>query len=90
MQRVLACEHRLNTVDQKQASNKPDLSGLAEDLAGAWNAPGVTMRSRQQLLRSLIKDIVADVDDATREVVLTIHWARRTAFASEGHQAALR
>lgn len=74
LQRVLACEQRLKTVEQKQASSKPDLSGLAEDLAGAWNAPGVTMRSRQQLLRSLIKDIVADVDDAAREVVLTIHW----------------
>ena len=32
------------------------------------------MRTRQQLLRSLIADIVADVDDATREVVLSIHW----------------
>ena len=74
LQRVLACEQRLNTVEQKQASSKPDLSGLAEDLASAWNEPGVTMRSRQQLLRSLIKDIVADVDDAAREVVLTIHW----------------
>jgi len=74
LQRVLACEQRLNAVEQKQATTKPDLSGLAEDLAGAWNAPGVTMRSRQQLLRSLVKDIVADVDDAAREVVLTIHW----------------
>ena len=74
LQRVLACEQRMNAVEQTQASTKPDLSGLAEDLAGAWNAPGVTMRSRQQLLRTLVKDIVADVDDATREVVLTIHW----------------
>jgi excisionase family DNA binding protein len=32
------------------------------------------MRARQQLLRSLIVDIVADVDDEAREVVLTIHW----------------
>jgi excisionase family DNA binding protein len=32
------------------------------------------MRTRQQLLRTLVKDIIADVDDATREVVLTIHW----------------
>ena len=64
----------MNAVEQKQASAKPDLFGLAEDLAGAWNASDVTMRSRQQLLRSLVKDIVADVDDAAREVVLTIHW----------------
>jgi excisionase family DNA binding protein len=74
LQRVLACEQRLNAVAQAQSSARPDLAGLAEDLAAAWDAPGVTMRARQQLLRTLVKDIVADVDDATREVVLTIHW----------------
>jgi len=74
LQRVLACEQRLNAVEQAQSSDRPDLAGLAEDLAAAWNAPGVTMRSRQQLLRTLVKDIVADVNDATREIVLTIHW----------------
>jgi len=74
LQRVLACEQRLNAVEQAQSSERPDLAGLAEDLAAAWEAPGVTMRARQQLLRTLVRDIVADVDDATREVVLTIHW----------------
>ena len=74
LQRVLACEQRLSAVEQAQSSDHPDLAGLAEDLTAAWNAPGVTMRSRQQLLRTLVKDIVADVDDATREVVLTVHW----------------
>ena len=52
----------------------PDFTGLAGDLDAAWNAPGVTMRTRQRLLRALVTDIIADVDDATREVVLTIHW----------------
>ena len=74
LQRVMACEQRLNSVEQAQSSSRPDLAGLAEDLATAWDAPGVTMRARQQLLRTLVKDIVADVDDATREVVLTVHW----------------
>jgi DNA invertase Pin-like site-specific DNA recombinase len=74
LQRVLACEQRLNAVEQAQSCERPDLAGLAEDLAAAWHAPGVTMRARQQLLRTLVKDIVTDVDDATREVVLTIHW----------------
>ena len=74
LHRVQACEQRLHSIEQTQSSSKPDLTGLAEDLAAAWDAPGVTMRARQQLLRTLVKDIVADVDDATREVVLTIHW----------------
>jgi 2-iminoacetate synthase ThiH len=32
------------------------------------------MRMRQQLVRALIVDIVADVDETAREVILTIHW----------------
>jgi excisionase family DNA binding protein len=47
---------------------------LADNLSAAWNAPGVTMRARQRLLRALIVNIVVDVDDQAREVVLTIHW----------------
>jgi DNA invertase Pin-like site-specific DNA recombinase len=55
LQRVLACDQRLTTVEQAQSLEKPDLAGLAEDLAVAWNAPGVTMRARQQLLRTLVR-----------------------------------
>jgi DNA invertase Pin-like site-specific DNA recombinase len=75
LQRVRLCEQRLDATERTlSAAPSPDLNGLAQDLSAAWDAPGVTMRARQQLLRALVKDIVADVDDATREVVLTIHW----------------
>jgi len=40
----------------------PDFAGLAHDLEAAWNAPGVTMRTRQRLLRALVTDIIADVE----------------------------
>jgi excisionase family DNA binding protein len=49
-------------------------ANLANNLSAAWNAPDVTMRARQQLLRTLIADIIVDVDDDVRDVVLTIHW----------------
>jgi excisionase family DNA binding protein len=61
----------------KQADIEVDPSAfanLADNLAAAWNTPGVTMRARQQLLRTLIADIIVDVDDEAREVLLTIHW----------------
>ena len=74
LQRVKACEARLEGLAPTASVQAPDLSGLADDLEAAWNAPSVTMRSRQQLLRALITDIIADVDEATREVVLVIHW----------------
>jgi excisionase family DNA binding protein len=50
------------------------LSNLAENLTAAWNAPDVTMRARQKLLRTLVDDIIVDVDDNAREVVIVIHW----------------
>ena len=43
------------------------------------------MRTRERLLRALVTDIIADVDEATREVVL-----RRPALATAGPQAELR
>jgi excisionase family DNA binding protein len=73
--RVETCQARLGAVKQPDpAIVPPDFTGLAEDLDAAWNAPSVTMRTRQRLLRALVTDIIADVDEATREVVLTIHW----------------
>ena len=75
LRRVEACEARLEAVRTPDpAAAPPDFAGLADDLDAAWNAPGVTMRARQRLLRALVTDIIADVDEATREVVLTIHW----------------
>lgn len=75
LRRVEACRSRFAAMDTPDpAVPMPDFDGLAADLAAAWSAPGVTTRSRQHLIRALISDIVADIDDATREVVLTIHW----------------
>src|SRR5215211_7472516 len=75
LRRVEACEARLEAVRSPDPIVvPPDFTGLADDLDTAWNAPGVTMRTRQRLLRALVTDIIADVDDATRAVVLTIHW----------------
>jgi hypothetical protein len=73
---------RVKELETRQLGEQPCAIAVAPDafadlvgnLSGAWNAPGVTMRARQQLLRTLITDIVVDVDDEARDVVLTIHW----------------
>lgn len=75
LRRVQATQARLDAVRMPDpVGAPPDFTGLANDLDAAWNAPNVTMRARQQLLRTLITDIIADVDEQAREVVLTIHW----------------
>lgn len=75
LQRVQSCEEKLSTaVEPCVPLPSPDLEGLASDLEAAWNAPSTTMRTRQRLVRALIEDIIADVDEAAGEVVLVIHW----------------
>jgi hypothetical protein len=34
----------------------------------------VTMRCRQQLVQALVNEIIVDIDEAAREIVLIIHW----------------
>lgn len=74
LRRVEACEARLNERQVRDDAAMPDFAGLAHDLKAAWNAPDVDMRFRQRLLRALVKDIVATVDNDGQEVELTIHW----------------
>jgi excisionase family DNA binding protein len=50
------------------------LQGLAQDLEAAWTDPNTSMRDKQRLIRTLIEDIVADIDTATGEIVLVVHW----------------
>jgi DNA invertase Pin-like site-specific DNA recombinase len=76
LRRVRDLETRRSTKEDPTTIAVDDgaFADLAENLSAAWNASDVTMRARQQLLRTLIADIIVDVDDAVRDVVLTIHW----------------
>jgi hypothetical protein len=57
------------------APNKEVLMSLAQDLPAIWNSPSTDQRLKQRIVRILIREIVADVDEKSREVVLVIHWA---------------
>jgi DNA invertase Pin-like site-specific DNA recombinase len=75
LQRVERCREqldRMQTLDVDDAH--PNFAGLADDLSVAWNAPQTTMRTRQRLVRTLITEIIADIDEAAGEIVLVIHW----------------
>ena len=73
--RVRAFKQRLEVNDVSDSPVDPDqLQDLAKDLQSAWDAPGTTMRNRQKLVRTLIEDIITDVDETSGEIVLVIHW----------------
>lgn len=71
-----ACETRLHEPASapEAATDREALLNLAEDLRAAWDAPTADARVKQQLVRALIEEIIVDVDETTREVVLVIHW----------------
>ncbi len=74
--RLRDCEARLAARAEPPAPRvtREALRTLAEDLEAAWDAPTTDRRTRQRLVRALIEEIVVDVDEATREVGLIIHW----------------
>jgi DNA invertase Pin-like site-specific DNA recombinase len=50
------------------------LQALAQDLPALWHDPATDMRLKQRIVRILIHEIIVDIDDATREAVLVMHW----------------
>ena len=79
LQKKRELEERLEGFDrginQAPAPNKELLLSLAQDLPAIWNSPSTDMRLKQRIVRILIEEIVADVDESSREIVLLIHWA---------------
>ena len=79
LQKVKGLESKLDEFDYDgqsvSAPNKQTLLSLAQDLPAIWNSLSTDMRLKQRIVRILIREIIADVDEKSREVVLVIHWA---------------
>lgn len=71
-----ACEARVDEplLTETAAPDRDALLRLAVDLRAAWEAPTADARVKQQLVRTLVEEILVDVDETHREVVLVIHW----------------
>jgi DNA invertase Pin-like site-specific DNA recombinase len=76
--RVVRLEERIARLEAAGASrpriDREALLALAHDLPAAWNAPTADMRTKQRIVRLLIQEVVLDLDDASNEAVVTIHW----------------
>jgi DNA invertase Pin-like site-specific DNA recombinase len=49
-------------------------SALAQDLERVWTADATDITLKKRIVRAVVAQIWADVDEACREIVLTIHW----------------
>lgn len=50
------------------------LGMLASNLETVWSAPTTDARLKKRMVRTLIQEVVADIDDAAAEIVLVVHW----------------
>jgi hypothetical protein len=51
------------------------LASLASELKAVWAAPTTDMRLKKRIVRTVIQEVVADLDEDTAEIVLIIHWS---------------
>jgi DNA invertase Pin-like site-specific DNA recombinase len=78
LQRVGVLEQRLadtsSVSHEAPAIDLNQLQSLAQDLEAVWEMTDA-MQLKQRIVRLLIQEIVADIDEAKAQIVLLIHWA---------------
>ena len=52
----------------------PSFATLAHDLAAVWKAPTTDARLKKRIVRTVIREVIADIDIEAGAIVLLIHW----------------
>jgi len=77
--RVVDVESRLadheRAVPVAPPGTATDLATLASDLKSVWTAPSTDARLKKRIVRTVIEEVIADIDEDPAEIVLTVHWS---------------
>jgi DNA invertase Pin-like site-specific DNA recombinase len=60
--------------DRVAAPSPDEFHELARNLEAVWSDSETDARLKKRILRTLIRDIIVDIDDQAAEVVVVIHW----------------
>ena len=52
----------------------PSLTALADDLSAVWSAPTTDARLKKRIVRTVIQEVIADIDADAGMIVLLVHW----------------
>jgi DNA invertase Pin-like site-specific DNA recombinase len=52
----------------------PSLAALADNLSAVWSASTTDARLKKRIIRTVIHEVIADIDADAGEIVLVIHW----------------
>lgn len=78
MEAVQELEGRLKCHEEMICAKRPldpaAFDGLAPQLGRVWEAPETDVRLKKRLLRTLLREVVADVDEIGGRILLVLHW----------------
>jgi DNA invertase Pin-like site-specific DNA recombinase len=66
-------QHR-NGHDNVVVATQEDFAQLAAELETLWHDGETDMRLKKRIVRTLIRDVIVDVDSQAGELILVIHW----------------
>ena len=77
LERMRDIESRIHAhgLNKEHAAVLPDeFAGLADQLDRVWNDPSSDTSLKKRIVRTLIQEVVADVESSAGEIILVIHW----------------
>ncbi len=77
LQRVQEIERRLASETDDPASSRAttaEFLGLAEQFDLVWNDPQCDARLKKRIVRTLLQEVIADVESHAGEILLVLHW----------------
>jgi DNA invertase Pin-like site-specific DNA recombinase/predicted N-acetyltransferase YhbS len=75
--RVAEVEGKIVAHDAAKAAPVGDpaaLAALAADIKTIWAAPSTDARLKKRIVRTVIQEVIADIDPEAAEIVLVVHW----------------
>jgi hypothetical protein len=70
---VKIAEHDAASIPRLEVSS-PSFTALADDLSAVWSAPTTDARLKKRIVRTVIQEVIADLDADAGEIVLLVHW----------------
>ena len=78
LERVTELEGRIEKHASEASTTTPTSPGqfatLAADLKEIWRDPATDVRLKKRIVRELIREVIADLDEQGGEIVLVVHW----------------
>jgi hypothetical protein len=67
-------EKHLGEIPTTAPTSPEQFATLAGDLKAVWRDPTTDVRLKKRIVRELIREVIADLDEQDGEIILVVHW----------------